>query len=275
MRLAIVLTLVFGGGIAFGWFVAPTSSAPATVEPGARNRAEVERLSAQVAELQADRDRLTSESWDLTHQLSEVLDAQEASAATEAVQAADTGEEAQPDGQAGADDAERSGRRSRWSRSPSPEQQQQWAERRQSFEDRLNQMLTAQVAQMNDPAAGDRLDALMEWRDYQQDLRQQLRDAQTDEERNAVLAAMDEARQNARQLLLDQQNALLRDVATQSGIRGGKNQDQFVSALRQTLNSPFFQMDRMLVGGMPFGGRGQRGGRGGGGGSFVAPGDSQ
>ena len=66
---------------------------------------------------------------------------------------------------------------------------------------------------MNDPAAPQRLEDLMPWRDYQNDLARQMRDAKTDEDRQKIQDQMRDARQNSRNILKDQQNSILSSVA--------------------------------------------------------------
>jgi hypothetical protein len=136
------------------------------------------------------------------------------------------------------------------------------ARRMQEFEDRI-------AAQITDPAAIEAYNALMELRDYQNELRDQLRDAQTDAEREALRTKLDEARGDARQMVKDQQDAMLRSIAKANGITDPKKQTAFVSAMRETLGNPFFEMDQMLTGGsgpgrggFPSGGGSRRGGGG-------------
>ena len=119
-------------------------------------------------------------------------------------------------------------------------------------------MFDEQIALMDDPLAAERLDALMEWRDYQRELGQEMRGAQSEEERAALMGEMRDARANAQQVLDDQQDSLMRSFAERQGIKGESDQGRFAEQLREVLQNPFFEMERTLVGGGPMGGMGRQ-----------------
>lgn len=260
MRIFIPFILVFAGGAAVGWFVSPSDSAsrsapkPAPIADEAAT--DLAALEEELAWLQSDRDALEVTNQELEAQLAELIAMQELTAKdiTEPPPEIGTVEEAAP-----AESEEDKDRR---------ERREQMTERRQEmvsiFQDRFNAMMDEQFARLDDPAQAEGLSALLEWRDYQQELRGQMRDAQTDEERDEILAEMSNAQSTARQLLRDQQDAVLHDLAAEQGISTAKEQDKFVKQTREALKSPFFEMERMLTGGGPpggmMGGRSRRGG---------------
>ncbi len=118
------------------------------------------------------------------------------------------------------------------------------AERRRETASRLRDnvrgFMDAQIEHATNPEARERLTALSEYSDYMMDLVQQLRQAQTDEERAAVREALGEARQSAEQLLREQHVYMLREVAAEHGIRGQEQQDAFLQSMRQVLTNPLF-----------------------------------
>lgn len=259
MRYFLIAVCIFGGGIAFGWFVAPKTSRAESGNPRNSQSRDLERLKAQIGRLESERDRLTTENWDLMQEISELADEQaEREPAVEPHDEPAQGETVVRNTEEASSDAPEEARAGR--RGWTAEDREQWDERRRVFEQRFNDALASEVAAMSDPAtAADRLDAMLEWRDYQRDLRQDLRDAESDAEREAILAEMESARATARQLLREQQDALLRDLAESNGLRSERQQDAFIAAARETMQSPFFEMELLLIGG-GFGRRGRPGG---------------
>ncbi len=248
--LGLVVVLVFAGGVALGWAVSP--GAPASEnEPRVvtvRDGAHEDALEKKIALLEAYRDTLVSENRDMVGRIAALVKAQ-IDAEERAIEfnapprTEDEGEALEP----GPASEQREARERRRQRA------EQWRER---FEGQAREMWAEQFAAIDDPAALESLEALSEWRDYQQEMRRQLREMESEEDRNAVLVEMEEARWNAQQLVNDQQDSVLRAFAEEQGIAGETEQAQFVAQLRETLQDPFFLMERMLVGGGPRGGRG-------------------
>jgi hypothetical protein len=146
-------------------------------------------------------------------------------------------------------------------------------ERRQAFEERRVQMeefraridaqIQAEITKLG-PEFGEHFAAIQENRAYAEELRGQLRDAETDEEREAIIAEMRTVSDSNRQMMNDVQNAMLRDFAqSHNGAEDIKN-GRYVRDLRELLGSPVFTMEGMFAGGGPRGGwGGPGGGRGG------------
>jgi hypothetical protein len=136
-------------------------------------------------------------------------------------------------------------------------------ERRQAFAEqirgRVDQFYQEQMQQAPDRDTQERLAAMQQYTDDLMALRTAMRDAQTDEDRQALRDSMGETFQALRQVQVDQQNAMLRDLATRYGITDQAAQDQFAQSLQRLQNSPFFRPERMFMGG---GGPGGPGGPG-------------
>lgn len=243
LGLGLVIVLVFAGGVALGWAVLP--GVPASEdEPRVvtvRDTAKEEALEKKIALLEAYRDTLVSENQDMVGRIAALVRAR-ADAEEGALEFGDPpqGEEEGEALEPGPTPEQREARERR------RQQAEQWRER---FEGQARGMWDERFATIDDPAALESLEALSEWRDYQQAMRRQLRELESEEDRNAVLAEMEEARWNAQQLVNDQQNSLLRAFAEEHGITGDTDQDQFIDQLRETLQNPFFEMERALVGG--------------------------
>ena len=247
--LGLVVVLVFAGGVALGWAVSP--GAPASDdEPRivvVKDTAKEDALENKIALLEAYRDTLVSENQERIDLIAALRKAQ-----TDAEERSLEFDE-QPESEE-LDEAPEPGPRSE-QREARERRRQQFEQFRERFQGQARERWEDRFAMIDDPAAIESLEALSEWRDYQQEMRRQLREMEPEEDRNAVLAEMEEARWNAQQLVNDQQNSLLRAFAEQHGITGDADRDQFVDQLRETLRNPFFQMERALVGGGPPGGR--------------------
>lgn len=264
MRQLLFAVAILGAGVAIGWMAAPPRRAAASeAEPTAQIAvvapgAELDRLRAERGRLEAENDELAAQVTSLLDQQAQWLESVENAAPAENVALAPPAAETPPRGPWGDDEASRARREEFMLRNQ---------ERMQQFQDSL-------ATQLTDPASIEAFNVLMEWQQYQRDLRGQLRDAQTDEERDAIQAKMDEARDTARGMVEQQQNAVLRGLAAANGIAGDKEQEAFVASMKQTLNNPFFSLEGLLIGGGPPG-RGFSGGggfpRGSGGGGRGRP----
>lgn len=257
IRLAIFAVAFLGAGVAIGWIAAPSPhSATPEVEIGAA--VPVTAPSVELEALKADRDRLEAENEDLVGQITLLLDqqAQWPDAASRSETTDQTVGLSQPQP---TQDRERS----RSDDNSEDEQQRREAyarenaRRMQEFEDWI-------ASQITDPKGIERYNDLMQWREYQDELRQQYRDADTDAERDAIRAKLDEGRRSARQLVEDQQDTILRGIASANGVTDTAKQTEFVAAMRQAMESPFFELESMLSGGGPSRGFPFGGGRGGG-----------
>jgi hypothetical protein len=146
------------------------------------------------------------------------------------------------------DDPERAARIEQW--------RQERAQRAQEFRERMQEFFDTQIQQAPDKPTQERLAAIREYSEYTMDLFRQMREAQTDEERDAIREELSTAGETARSLVREQQDYVLRQSLVSSGVTDRKSQDALISSMRQTMdNNPFFRM-----GG--FGGWGGRGGDG-------------
>lgn len=242
MRLGLILIALFVGGALVGWLAAASQAADEESQIiTVTDTAKVLELEAKIERLESYRNQLASTNREMTVQLSALLQNQAALEA--AVLQAELPPESlelydEPVSEPSPDQSEARERRRR--------QAEQWRER---FAGQARDMFDRQFAMVDDPAALESLAALNEWRQYQQSLRQELRGVESEEDRNAILADMQEARRNSQQLVNQQQDSLLRTFAEKNGISGETEQGAFADQLREVLQNPFFQMERMLVGG--------------------------
>ncbi len=149
-------------------------------------------------------------------------------------------------------DGGRGGRNRDWGGTPE--------ERRQAFErmrERMDEFMLDQIQNAPDKAAKDRIAQIAEYQQYMADLRQQLNETKDDTERVELREELREVQDASTDIVRDQQDSLIRDVAMSHGIKGEDDIAQFTSDMRAAIEDPFFRM-----GG--FGG-GRRGGFGGGG----------
>jgi hypothetical protein len=112
----------------------------------------------------------------------------------------------------------------------------------------IRTMLDDRRARSTDPAEQERIAALMEYTDYLSGLRQQMRNAETEEERDDLRAEFFTAIQDVRQIMEQQRQSAFTGLASRYGITDTRQQERFLRDMRQILDDP-------LMGG-GFGGRG-------------------
>ncbi len=146
---------------------------------------------------------------------------------------------------------------------------QEWEERRERFREFAGQMrqgvrvyLDEEMQRTKDPVTRDRLAAMGEYSDYLFDLRSQMHQAETDEERDALREDMHTAWGEAGELMQAQREHMVQQFAESQGINDPTKQEQFAQSMREMMQSPFFQRNPMMGGGGP--GMGGGPGRGGG-----------
>ncbi len=253
---AIVLVV----GVGAGWFAAQAMQ-PAAVEeskPVAEPaelvslRAETRRvaderaaLAEQLAALQSENEMLRGEQL----LMEDVLD-DAARTKADAVADSPAPAEAVP-----AVPAQENGNRDQ-RRQPTPEQMEEFRKQQEAQRAEWRARLDEELARMGDPNAAQNFQALLDYRQDEQALREQMRDAKTDAERERIADDLRATTQASRQLLNSQQDSILRNVAASNGISDAASQQKFVEATRAALENPFFTMEPMLSGG----GRGPRGG---------------
>lgn len=152
----------------------------------------------------------------------------------------DTGAEAEND-EAAANEARGPGRErgDRWGGTPEEREA-----RRQEFATRMQENMsnffTGELEKSSTPEMQARLVALEEKTLEMMDLRSQMRDASTDEERQALGQAFGETMSAAREIMQEQQGDMLNAIASQFGISKESDQVAFEQAVRSAMESPFF-----------------------------------
>ncbi len=151
----------------------------------------------------------------------------------------------------------------------------EWAARREEFatrmRDNVSEFFTNQMAQADDTTSQERIKSMEEYSTYMMELFQQMRATEDEEEQATLREEMDAARDTMRTLVTAQQDDMLRDLANEMGVQSGTRQDEFVTRMRDTMESPFFRSpDNILGGGGRRGGWGGGFGRGGEGGQEQA-----
>jgi hypothetical protein len=152
---------------------------------------------------------------------------------------------------------------------------EEWQARREEFANRARERIadfaTRQLERANDPASQQRVLAMEEYSNYMMDLMQEMRAAANDEQREQLREEMRTARESMQTLVTQQQDHLLRQTAQNFGITNASKQEEFVQAMRSTMQDPFFRSPdggMMGVGRGGFGGGARPGGDGGDGGGW-------
>lgn len=139
-------------------------------------------------------------------------------------------------------------------RGPSPEQMEEYRRAQEAQREAMRARLDEELIRMGDPNAVQNFQNLLQYRQDEQELRRQMREASTDAQRQQLSDDLRATELAARQLLNAQQDSILRNVAASNGITDPAAQQKFVEATRAALANPFFSMEPMLSGG-----RGPRG----------------
>jgi len=159
-------------------------------------------------------------------------------------------------------------------RGDSEERRARFREFEQQMRDRVSTVLQDEYASAPDADTQERIQILQDYTDQMAQLREEMRNAESDEERDALRQTMRESYMGMQEVVRTQQDSMLRTLASNSGITDPGKQDSLITGLRDLQASPFFQADRMMGGG----GRGPwrpgmegRGGPGPGGGPRGGP----
>ncbi len=156
------------------------------------------------------------------------------------------------------DDEDNGRQRRRWDEN-SPEAQERRAQM-EDFRRQMDETLEQEIGSLG-PEYANHFAALSENRAYQEELRGQLRDTETDEEREALFQEMRAASESSRQLMDEVQRGMMREFAKAHGGGEDVKTADYVRDLRALMDNPVFRMEGMYTGG--FGG--PRGGGFGGG----------
>lgn len=156
---------------------------------------------------------------------------------------------------------------------------EEWNERRTQWREEFRTRSTAffedSIANASTPEEQARIQSMQEYMTAMQDLRSQLSEAETEEEAEAIRAAMRENGDTMRSMVEEQKAYMLNQVASDFGITKPGQQRRFNEALQSTMESPFFWGSRMMgagYGGGFGGGYGGPSGRGSGGRPSRGPG---
>ena len=253
---AVIIALLAGlvTGMGLIWF--RTSGQLAEVH-GERNR-EAAAISDVQAALTAEKDRaedLARQKADCAEQLAALERriaqlgaaqtapvADERGAAPENMdetgKAADAAEPEPPAGEPGREEDERNPWRD-------PERREQM---RENFRQGINTFLTERMSQSQDPAEQDRLASLAEYSDYLFDLRSQIRNADTQEAREALEQEYETAVSEARRVAQEQQRSMIARVAESYGITSSQQQEAFVQSVRGLMDDPLMRSTRFMGG---------------------------
>jgi hypothetical protein len=241
-------------------------------------RTERDALASECGELRTEMSRLAQAREDALvkadRALAKVDDYKERAAmepvvAEAALKRAETPEEALPelddepqDDDGGRRDRGRRGRDDDGNPQTVPlEQAMRRAEMRERFEgmrETAYLALDEAIAKSSDSAEQQRLAALADTSATMMELFGQMREAQTDEERDALRAAIGETHQSQRALLDEQRDYKTRKILGEYGVSSNQKQNEFMSALEQLRSDPV--LSSPMLGG--WGGGPGRGGRG-------------
>lgn len=254
---AILLLVGLGAGWAVSQVTRPTESAAgaAQAEPAdlVALRAEMRRTEDERAALAEQLAALSNENEILRNEqalMESVLD-DAARAGERMAEVAETASETAATQEPDSEDRDRR-------RGPSPEQMEEYRRAQEAQREAMRARLDEDLIRMGDPNAVQNFQTLLQYREDEQELRRQLREASTDAQRQKLSDDLRATELAARQLLNAQQDSILRKVAASNGIADPAAQQKFVEATRAALANPFFSMEPMLTGG-----RGPRGSWGG------------
>ena len=130
-------------------------------------------------------------------------------------------------------------------------------EMQERLQNRMDDFFEREYMAAPDRDSQERIVLMQEYAHYMAELGEAMRTAQDRDQRREVGQEMREAFGNMRQLMNQQQDAMLRNLATSFDISDPSQQEAFVAQMREVQNSPFFRPERLMMGGGgPGGGRG-------------------
>lgn len=113
---------------------------------------------------------------------------------------------------------------------------------------RTQEIMAEEMDRSADPRVRQRIETLQQYTDYMIDLMDRLREAPDEATRETLQAEFDQVRQTVSQLVREQQDHMLLQLAAQFGIVNGPQQQAFLESLRQTQASPFFRAPLLVWG---------------------------
>ena len=279
--LGALLGAVVGAGAMHQWVMPQLMDSEAKRSEAERKLASIqsdsESAGEKLARLEAERNQYSDRLAALQTKLDEATGAEPVAPADvplpEDGAAVDASAEA-PEGEAPAppEDGERGSGRDRGDRwgGGTPEEREA---RRQEFatrmQDNMSNFFTGELEKSATPEMQERLVTLEQKTQEMLDLRNQMRAAETEEEREALGQAFGETMAAAREIMQEQQGDMLGAIASQFGITKEADQAAFEQAVRGAMDSPMFSDNpgallwnagRQAEGGEGFGGRGFGGG---------------
>lgn len=274
--IAIAVIAALAAGLAGGAYFMHMRLGPQLAEiveerDGLRTR--VERVQDALDAEAAERDTLSREKRALGEELARLVDELEERTANATLEV-DFADEAPPPVEPVPEASPRNDRfeamRRFWAENPpSEEQLARMSAAQARMEEEYNAFIDTALETTSDAVAQERIAALAEYPRYLRELQREMRSAESDEDRAALREEYLEARAEAREMIREQQNHMLRELGEAQGIDSTRDQDQFVRQLRETLRNPFFSRPEIFTGersgrrpgGMGSGGMGP-GGRG-------------
>ncbi len=144
------------------------------------------------------------------------------------------------------EERDRSGRRGgrgRWDMSEEEraERRVRWEEYREQRRVEREEFFEQAITEAPDGLAQERIAAIEEYAGYLRGFWGAMHEADGDEEREALHEELTEGLDSMRELVAEQQDYMLRDMAARQGITDEAKQDAFVEAFREIETSPFFR----------------------------------
>jgi hypothetical protein len=127
-----------------------------------------------------------------------------------------------------------------------PARREEFAKRGAVMREAMHNYLEEEAAKTSQPEAQERLAVLSDQLNEMQQIRDQLRGLDDSPERDALREQLRVTQDAMRQTVREQQRYLLEEAVIQSGVENPGQARQVANTVRQTLNSPFFQMEPML-----------------------------
>jgi hypothetical protein len=213
----------------------------------ARLRDEVEQLRARPEPVAEVAEAPTEGTESPTFNLEEATDALSAALRSGDGDRRRGGDDREPPKEGTPEYAEWQERRERW--------QQEREERSREFRSRMDGFFDEAMQKTTDPVAQNRIAAINDYTNYTMDLFREMRNAETDEERDQIRQDLSITFEETRSLVRDQQDYLISETLKENGVSDPQKQQALVSAVRETMEDPFFRMGGR-GGGPPGGGWG-------------------
>lgn len=137
---------------------------------------------------------------------------------------------------------------------------ERWREFQQQFRDRMDNFFRDQYNAAPDGESKERIAQLQQYAEYMMQLRESMRNATTEEERESLRQAMRETGANMAELSRQQRDHMMRQLAQQFGIQDPSQQEAFISQLQSLESNPLYRGGGMLGPGGFGGPGGPRGG---------------